>query len=136
MIIKSKIFERGNKDESDAISDYGTGEKGRFKYCKATKTVLPINEARALDAEREENNRLASVSHGFIQDEMKPTKHPIDGKYYTSQAKFRAVTKAHGCEEIGTAYENGYDPSKEAEREFKAYVNGVNREWKQRLAEK
>lgn len=135
MTIKSRIFERGHEHESDAISDYGTGERGRFKYCQAAKKVLPIAEAIRLDGESKER-KLASVAHGFIQDEMPPTKHPIDGKYYTSQAKFREVTKAHGFEEVGTAYENGYSPEARAEREFKEYQREINREWKQRLMEK
>lgn len=35
-----------------------------------------------------------------IGDSMDPTEH-IDGKFYDSKAKFRAVTKAHGCIEVG-----------------------------------
>jgi hypothetical protein len=84
---------------------------GWYKYSKALKRVVPIEEARAADAQ------LAAVNHGFIQDEMPATKHPLDGKYYTSKAKFRAATKALGGVEVGTAYENGYDPEKEQERE-------------------
>ena len=33
-------------------------------------------------------------------DSMEPTEH-IDGKFYDSKSQFRAVTKAHGCIEIG-----------------------------------
>jgi hypothetical protein len=135
MTIRSRVFERGNENESSAITDYGVGERGLFKYCKATKTVLPIAEARALDAQNEENTKLASVSHGFIQDEMEPTKHPIDGKYYTSKAKFRTVTRAHGYDEVGTAYDNGFNPEKQAEKDFNNYIKGVNQEWKNRYRE-
>ena len=35
-----------------------------------------------------------------ISDTMDPTEH-IDGRFYDSKTKFRAVTKAHGCVEIG-----------------------------------
>jgi hypothetical protein len=49
----------------------------------------------------------------IINSEMPPTKHPITGEYYTSKTKFRAVTKAHGCEEVGTAYDNGWTPPKD-----------------------
>ena len=35
-----------------------------------------------------------------ISDCMEPTEH-IDGKHYTSKSQFRAVTKAHGCVEVG-----------------------------------
>lgn len=36
-----------------------------------------------------------------ISDEMAPTRHMADGKHYTSKAKFRKVTRAHGCVEVG-----------------------------------
>jgi hypothetical protein len=36
-----------------------------------------------------------------ISDEMEPTRHMADGKYFTSKAKFRENTKAHGCIELG-----------------------------------
>ncbi len=137
MTIKTKTFERGNENESDCITDYGNGDKGRFKFCKATQTVLPISEARALDAELEHNNKSANVSHGIISNDIiEPTKHPIDGKYYTSQSKFREVTKAHGYDEVGTAYENGYDPEAIAEKEYDNHVKEINREWKQRWMER
>jgi hypothetical protein len=136
MTIKTRIFEYGNENESDAISQYGNGEKGRFKLCKATGTVLPIDEARRLDGAAESRTH-ANKAHGIISsDIMEPTKHPIDGKYYTSPSKFREVTKAHGYDEIGTAYENGYNPEAQAEREFKQHQQEINKEWKQRWAEK
>jgi hypothetical protein len=36
-----------------------------------------------------------------ITDEMQPTQHMADGNLYTSKRKFRAVTRAHGCIEVG-----------------------------------
>jgi len=36
-----------------------------------------------------------------IADEMPPTQHMADGGTYTSKRKFRAVTRAHGCVEVG-----------------------------------
>lgn len=36
-----------------------------------------------------------------ISDSMTSTKHMCDGKFYDSKAKFREVTKAHGCIEVG-----------------------------------
>lgn len=41
------------------------------------------------------------VTMNYISDQMEPTRHMCDGKYYTSKAKFREVTKAHGCVEVG-----------------------------------
>lgn len=37
----------------------------------------------------------------FISDTMEPTRHMVDGKYYTSKNKFRNETKARGCIEVG-----------------------------------
>lgn len=44
------------------------------------------------------------VSNGavhVISDEMDPTRHMVDGQYYTSKSKFRQVTKTNGCVEVG-----------------------------------
>lgn len=77
----------------------------------------------------------ANVAHGFIQDEMAATKHPIDGRYYTSKAKFRAVTNAHGYEEIGTAYENGYDPEVHHKRDADRVADRIWEQVRHRLNE-
>lgn len=34
-------------------------------------------------------------------DSMRALEHPCDGKFYDSKSAFRAVTKAHGCVELG-----------------------------------
>jgi hypothetical protein len=36
-----------------------------------------------------------------ISDTIDPTRHMCDGRYYDSKAKFREVTRAHGCIEVG-----------------------------------
>ena len=36
-----------------------------------------------------------------IRDEMDPTRHMADGRYYTSKAKFREATRNAGCVEVG-----------------------------------
>jgi hypothetical protein len=41
-----------------------------------------------------------SAAH-VIRDEMEPTRHMADGRWYTSKAKFRAATKNNGCIEVG-----------------------------------
>lgn len=101
----------------------------RYQYCKIQKKVVPIDQVI-----REEGK----LFH-FINDEMPATKHPITGEYFTSKSKFRAVTKAHGAEEVGTAYDNGYNPEREKEKRFentlekmtetfRGYIrNGTNR---------
>lgn len=37
----------------------------------------------------------------LIGDEMPPTQHQCNGEILTSKAAFRAITKAHGCVEVG-----------------------------------
>ena len=37
----------------------------------------------------------------IISDCMSDTRHMADGKYYSSKAKFREITKAHDCVEVG-----------------------------------
>ena len=37
----------------------------------------------------------------IIGDEMPAIQHMADGKTYTSKRKFRNVTRAHGCVEVG-----------------------------------
>lgn len=86
--------------------------RGFFKICPVTRKLVPLHEV----AEEPTPEKLHVKN-----DEMPATKHPIDGKVYTSKAKFRSVTKAHGGEEIGTEYEHivkddNYDPYAEKNR--------------------
>lgn len=37
----------------------------------------------------------------IMTDEMPETLHPCDGRHYTSKTRFREVTKANGCVEVG-----------------------------------
>lgn len=109
-----------------------------LKYCKTTGEVLPIDEARRIDGETEQllKRRNAMAAHGIQSvDLMEPTKHPLTGKHYSSASKFRAETKARGYDEVGTAYENGYNPEKEAEREYKEHTRAVRRELMDRVRE-
>lgn len=48
--------------------------------------------------------KLGIDSFHYIKDEMEPTKHPINGKQYTSKKKFRDETRAHGCIEVGNSH--------------------------------
>ncbi len=41
------------------------------------------------------------VGPNIISDTMSDTRHMADGKYYSSKAKFREITKAHDCVEMG-----------------------------------
>lgn len=48
----------------------------------------------------------------FIRDEMPETEHPCTGQVLTSKSSFRAVTKAHGCIEVGNDPARFKTPSK------------------------
>lgn len=98
-----------------------------YKYCEVRKKVVEAHEALKL-------SDLANIKHGYIPDEMPPTKHPGDGHYYTSKSKFRETTKALGYEEIGTAYENGYDPSVKLKDSFKDRMRRIREEIRERYA--
>jgi hypothetical protein len=45
--------------------------------------------------------RSALAAPMLIADEMPATQHMADGKFYTSKRRFRTVTRAHGCIEVG-----------------------------------
>lgn len=69
------------------------------------------------------NNSTSDFNNrNIVSDEMPPTRSPISGKYYTSKTALRAEYKAHGAEEVGTAYDNGYAPEKEAKAREDAFV--------------
>lgn len=101
-----------------------------YMWCKATQSILPAHEARRRDDQI--NHKHANIAHGYIPDDMPATKHPLDGKYYTSKSKFREITRAAGYDEVGTAYDNGYEPSKKLEAEHREYLNGVKKELRDR----
>ena len=64
----------------------------------------------------------------YPQDEMPPTRSPITGRYYTSKSALRAEYKAHGAEEVGTAYENGYAPEQSLQRREADLVRKLNQQ--------
>lgn len=95
-----------------------------YQYCKIQKKVVPVEEVM----------HDATASTQFIIDEMPPTKHPITGEVFTSKTKFRAVTKAHGYEEVGTAYDHGFEPGeRERADKHKANVRRIKEELRERL---
>ena len=95
-----------------------------YKYCKVQKKVVPIEEAIS-DVEAHTQ---------FMIDEMPATRHPITGEYFTSKTKFRAVTKAHGYEEVGTAYDHGFEPGeRERQDQHKATMSRIKEELRERI---
>lgn len=74
-----------------------------YKYCETQKKVVPIDQvvrqSRAIDY--------------MTSDEMEPTRNPLNSKeIYTSRSKLRRAYRAAGAEEIGDAYDRGYNPEK------------------------
>lgn len=67
--------------------------RGKFTIDKETGRAVPYHEQR--------KERTTAV----ITDEMEPTKHMGDCRYYTSKAKFRATTRAMGFEEVGNDWD-------------------------------
>ena len=76
-----------------------------YQFCYTQNKVVPVE-----DVVRERYARDL-----FIQDEMEPTRNPLNPKeVYTSKAKLRAAYRAAGAVEVGDAYEKGYVPDRES----------------------
>ena len=76
-----------------------------FQYCHKQQKVVPIEEVH-----RERHARDL-----FIQDEMEPTRNPLNPKeIYTSKSKLRAAYRAAGAIEVGDAYDRGYKSDRES----------------------
>jgi hypothetical protein len=78
-----------------------------YQYCHKQKKVVPIEEIQ---------RRVQSNARDlFIQDEMEPTRNPLNPKeVYTSKSKLRAAYRAAGAIEVGDAYDKGYIPDRES----------------------
>lgn len=78
-----------------------------FQYCHVQQKVVPIEEVQ---------RRVATNAKDlFIQDEMEPTRNPLNPKeVYTSKSKLRAAYRAAGAIEVGDAYDKGYIPDRES----------------------
>jgi hypothetical protein len=80
-----------------------------FQYCHEQQKVVPIEEV----AKRAQSN----ARDLFIQDEMEPTRNPLNPKeVYTSKSKLRAAYRAAGAVEVGDAYDRGYQSDRESGR--------------------
>lgn len=77
-----------------------------FQYCHIKQKVVPIEQVQ----KRVESN----ARDLFIQDEMQPTRNPLNSKeIYTSKSKLRAAYRAAGAVEVGDAYDRGYQSDRE-----------------------
>jgi hypothetical protein len=78
-----------------------------FQWCPIQQKVVPIEQVV--------RQVHANARHGYIPDEMPPTRNPLNPKeIYTSKSKLRAAYKAAGAIEIGDAYDKGYAPDRES----------------------
>ena len=97
-----------------------------YQYCHDQKKVVPIDQVQ---------KRVQSNARDyFIQDEMSPTRNPLNPKeIYTSKSKLRATYRAAGVVEVGDAYERGYSPEKNAESREKKVVANFMQNLRERL---
>ena len=97
-----------------------------FQWCPVQCKVVPVDEVQV--------RVPADIAHGYIRDEMPPTKNPLNPReIYTSKSKLRAAYKAAGVIEIGDAYDRGYSPEKrDAERE-RVLVNRITQQIRDRF---
>jgi hypothetical protein len=87
-----------------------------FQYCHVQKKVVPIEEVQ-----RRAHSNARDL---FIQDEMEPTRNPLNPKeIYTSKSKLRAAYKAAGAVEVGDAYDKGYQSDRESGASERQLVN-------------
>lgn len=87
-----------------------------YQYCHKQNKVVPINEVI----------RESYARNLFIQDEMAPTRNPLNPKeIYTSKSKLRAAYRAAGAIEVGDAYERGYIPERESGAPERRLVNEI-----------
>lgn len=77
-----------------------------FQWCPVKQKVVPIEQI--------EQRVQSNARDLFIQDEMEPTKNPLNPKeIYTSKSKLRAAYRAAGAIEIGDAYDRSYQSDRE-----------------------
>jgi hypothetical protein len=78
-----------------------------YQFCHTQQKVVPVEEVV----------REKWARDLFIQDDMEPTRNPLNPKeIYTSKSKLRAAYRAAGAVEVGDAYERGYTPARETGR--------------------
>ncbi|HEV7237263.1 MAG TPA: hypothetical protein VGN15_13830 [Ktedonobacteraceae bacterium] len=64
-------------------------------------TTYVYRNGKLVDKSRAAPKHAGSGASYVISDEMAPTRHMADGKFYTSKKKFRDATRAAGCVEVG-----------------------------------
>lgn len=109
-----KALTKNKGEKLERSVEMGTGERGLFGFRGGK--LVPIRERKTV--------RLAK--NNFISDDMDPTFHHADCKYYTSKSKFRETTRRHGfveCHGVGDEYfTNDHQDSPEYARELEEDV--------------
>ena len=70
------------------------------------------NEFGMVDASVAPPRNIGGSAPSVIRDEMEPTRHMANGKYYTSKSRFRQATKDAGCLEVGNEIKTLTQPRK------------------------
>lgn len=97
-----------------------------FQWCPVKQKVVPIEQV--------ERRVQTNAKDLFIQDEMEPTRNPLNPKeIYTSKSKLREAYRAAGAVEVGDSYDRGYDPQKGAESREKQVVAKFMNNLRERL---
>ncbi len=98
----------------------------RFQWCPVQEKVVPVEQV--------ERKKSANARDLFIQDEMPPTRNPLNPKeIYTSKSKLRAAYRAAGAVEVGDAYDRGYTPTSESGQSQREYVSKFMAQVKDRI---
>lgn len=97
-----------------------------FQWCPVKEKVVPVEQVQV--------RVHANAKHMFINDEMPPTRNPLNPKeIYTSKSKLRAAYRAAGAVEVGDAYDRGYDPQKDSKVKEQRLVSGLMQQIKERM---
>lgn len=97
-----------------------------FQWCPIQEKVVPVEEVMV--------RVHANAAHGFIHDEMPPTRNPLNPKeIYTSKSKLRAAYKAAGAIEVGDAYDRGYRPDNETGNSERQLMKTLMQNVKERI---
>lgn len=67
-------------------------------HCRQMRKLFAYRGGKFVEITKDEVKPIAPYVY---TDTMDATEHPCDGNVYESKSRFRAVTKAHGCMEIG-----------------------------------
>ena len=95
-----------------------------YQYCHKQQKVVPVEEV----------HRERYARDLFIQDEMEPTRNPLNPKeVFTSKSKLRKRYQEAGVIEVGDAYDRGYEPERRFNDQQKAVTNKIMQQLRDRI---